>query len=47
MGLRGSVRRAQDGHYIHTNCDTGELIRKRVRVWDTGEFDWPHLMLNG
>jgi hypothetical protein len=26
MGLKGSVRRALDGHYIHANCDTDVIV---------------------
>lgn len=26
MGLKGSVRRALDGHFIHANCDTDVIV---------------------
>ena len=26
MGIRGSVKRGQDGHFIHANCDTDIIV---------------------
>ena len=32
MGIKGTVRRNQDGHFIHANIDLDIIITEEVRV---------------
>jgi len=34
VGIRGTVRRSNDGHFIHANCDTDVIVSEEFPVGD-------------
>jgi hypothetical protein len=37
MGIKGSVRRATDGHVIHANCDTDIIVSEEPPLGSTAK----------
>ena len=37
MGLRGTLRRNQDGHIIHSNCDTDVIVSEEPPLGSTAK----------
>lgn len=37
MGIKGQVRRAQDGHVIHANCDTDIIVSEEPPLGSTAK----------
>lgn len=37
MGIRGTVRRATDGHLIHTNIDTDVIVSEEPALGSTAK----------
>ncbi len=40
MGIKGTVRRNQDGHFIHANIDLDIIITEEVRVSNLHAYFW-------
>ena len=37
MGIKGSVKRGQDGHFIHANCDTDIIVAEEPPLGSTAK----------
>ena len=37
MGIKGSVKRGQDGHFIHANCDTDIIVGEEPPLGSTAK----------
>jgi len=37
MGIKGTVRRATDGHFIHANCDTDVIVSEQLPLGDNSK----------
>ena len=47
MGIKGTVRRNQDGHFIHANIDLDIIITEEPQIGEIKMSKWFHFRVLG